>query len=654
MENFKVLIVEDEIINAKILQDFLKTKGYNIIGIVTKGEDAVDFVKVHRPDLILMDIELAGKMNGVEAAIKINEQDEIPILYITSKTNKDIVDKARETEPVGYIIKPFSPIQLEITLEMAQKQIYADKEIKTYQQYLEHLVVDRTKELLQEVEMHKDAKQKSIDNELKLKAITTAANDAIVLFNEYGQVKFWNKTAELMFHYEEEEMIDQNIRVLFSSDNQNDEFTKALEVIQHAIDNRLFSENLELTATRADGIELPVEMSLASVDINKEHLIISVVRDISQRKRDLEEISRFKLISDLANYGLAITDADGNFLYVNRYFAGLLEYEQNMLLGKSFFTITPHLKRSDLANFIIDASEITGGEGQEIELMNREMKRVPVMLNSVIVKDKYDQPRFYAVSAVDIRERKEHEENLLKAKRAAEESDRMKTAFLSTISHELRTPLNAIIGFSDLIRLTDVDMEDIKDFNEEIHNSGNHLLSIVEDILDVSLLESKDLKINATYFSLNNLMRNVYDHFRSNQRYDNENIELLWKGDRNDGEDQFFTDNSKLEQIFNKLIDNAFKFSERGQIEFGYSHSKEGLVDFYVKDEGKGIHEDKLNDIFESFKQADEGNSRAHDGLGLGLSIVNQLLDLMNGEIFVKSKPSKGSIFSFNIKSNQK
>lgn len=650
MDNFKVLIVEDEVINAKILQDFLKSKGYKILGIVTKGEDAVGFVKEHKPDLVLMDIELAGVMTGIEAAEKIKKDHDIPILYLTSQTNKLVVEKARETDPVGYMIKPFSPVQLDITLEMAQKQIYAEREIKTYQQYLEHLVVDRTKELLQEVDMHKNAKQNALENEIKLKAITTAANDAIVLFNEYGQIKFWNKAAELMFHYEESEILDQNIRVLFSSDNQNEDFAKALEVIQHAIDNNLLSENLELTATCADGTELPVEMSLASVHISGEHQVVSIVRDISQRKRDLEEISRFKLITDLANYGLAITDSDGNFLYINRYFAALLEYDQDMLLGKSFFTITPHKKRSEISSFIKESSEIQGGEGNEITLMSRKQKEIPVMMNSVIVKDKYQQPKFYAVSAIDIRERKEYEENLLKAKRLAEESDRMKTAFLSTISHELRTPLNAIIGFSDLIRLTDVEMEDIIDFNEEIHKSGNHLLSIVEDILDVSLLESKDLKLSPVSFSLNILMQNIFEHFNANQRYDNDHIKLVWKGDREDGEDEFVTDNSKLEQIFNKLLDNAYKFSDSGTIEFGYAHGENGLIDFYVKDEGKGIQEAKLNDIFESFRQIDDGNNRAHDGLGLGLSIVNQLLDLMNGEIYVKSELNKGSKFTFNIK----
>ncbi len=651
MESFKVLIVEDEVINAKILQEFLLNKGYEVLDVVTTGEDAVEYVTRIRPDIILMDIELAGTMNGIEAAEKINLGEHFPILYLTSQTNKEVVNRARETRPVGYIIKPFSPLQLEITMEMARKKIMVDNELINYQLYLEHLVVDRTRELIDEVELNKTISHQATASELKLKAITSAANDAIILFNEYGQIKFWNHAASQMFNYSNEDIMDQNIRILFSSDNQNSEFAQALESIQEAIDKNLFHSNLELTATKAGGEEFPVEMSLASVIIDHEKFIISIVRDITQRKRDLAEITRFKLISDMANYGVAITDGSGTFIYMNKYFAQLVEVKPNEMLGKSFFTLTPHEKKSTIADFVKKSSDLKGGEGMELMLSTRNQKQIPVMINSVIIRDKYQQPQFFAISAVDIRERKEYEDNLLRAKKLAEESDRMKTAFLSTISHELRTPLNAIIGFSELIRMTEVDMDDVKDFNDEIFKSGNHLLSIVEDILDISLLENKNLKINPVEFSLNNLMRNIYQKFKSNQRYNNQSINLVWKGNKPDGDDKFFTDNSKLEQIFSKLLDNAYKFSTKGTIEFGYRYFEdEKIFDFFVKDEGKGIHESKLSDIFESFKQLDEGNNRAHDGLGLGLSIVNQLLELMNGEIFVESKPRKGSIFTFNIK----
>ncbi|OYT17828.1 MAG: hypothetical protein B7C24_00780 [Bacteroidetes bacterium 4572_77] len=657
MNPFSVLIVEDDLVFSKVIRKFLKDKEYEIAGIIDSGEEAIEFTKNNSVDLIIMDIVLNGKINGIQAAKEINKHKNIPILYLTSHTDKEIVESARKTKPIGYIIKPFSSLQMEITLEMARNKIIVDQELKNYQNYLEQLVVDRTRELLSEVKMHKDVQEKAIESEIKLKAITRAANDAIVLFDELGQISFWNKAAEKLFLFDEKEMLNHNIRVLFSSDNQNMSASKGLEIIQNVIDNKLVNENIEITATRADGVEIPVEMSLAKTSIQGENSIISIVRDISQHKRDNEEIGRFKLIADLANYGLAITTANGKFVYINKYFAHMLDSKQSDLIGESFYSITPHIKRSKITNFVTEASQIQGGEGREVSIVSRKNKEIPVMMNSIIVHDKYNQVKFYAVSAIDMRERKEYEENLLKAKKIAEESDRMKTAFLSTISHELRTPLNAIIGFSELIKLTEPngDIEEVKDFNEEIYKSGNHLLSVVEDILDVSMLESNDLKIIPSDFSLNNLMRKLYDKFQSNERYDNHLVSLDWEGNLPDNNDQIYSDNSKIEQIFSKLLDNAFKFSEQGKILFGYKFNKQLKRHlFYVKDEGLGIEKEKLGDIFESFEQVDQGDIIAHHGLGLGLAIVSQLIELMGGHITVKSEIGKGSTFEFYFNQLQK
>jgi len=275
MEIFRVLIVEDDLINAKILHEFLRIKGYDVLDVLRSGEQAVKFVEKQKPDLIFMDIQLEGELNGIEAAQIINSKNTVPILYLTSQTDKEVIVKAKETQPVGYIVKPFSPLQLEVTLEMARKKILVDEELDKYQHYLENLIISRTKELIEEVKLHKDAQVQSNASKIKLKAITEAANDAIVLFNEYGQIKFWNKAAELMFQYPEDEILDQNIRILFSSDSHNEDFSRAMEVIQYAIDQNVLSDNIEFTGTKRDGTEIPVEMSLASVDIDEEQLIIS-------------------------------------------------------------------------------------------------------------------------------------------------------------------------------------------------------------------------------------------------------------------------------------------------------------------------------------------------------------------------------------------
>lgn len=647
---FKVLIVKNEEVDDGVLLNFLLKKAYAIIGVVATAKEAVDFVNTKKPDIIIIDIELQGELDTLKAVRRINKDNNIPIIYIVGNTTTNIHEKVKNTQPTGCIIKPFSFLQLEITMNMVVKKIRTDKTLEKHQQHVEQLVIDRTRELLVEVKMHKDERQYAIENEIKLSTITNAANDAIILFDELGRITFWNTAAEHMFKYPKEDIINQNIRVLFSSDNNNNDFAKGLEVIQGIIDNRNTQAKIELLATKADGIELSVEMSVATVDIEGDINVVCIVRDISQRIANLNEISRFKLIADLANYGLAITDAEGVFIYVNKYFAELIEYSNEDILGESFFKITPTFKKSDIIRHVNEASDLSGGEGKEMLFNSKSDVGIPVLMNSVIIRDKYDEPEYYAISVIDFRERKEYEENILRAKKTAEESDKMKTAFLSTISHELRTPLNAIIGFSELMRTTELDKEDIKDFNNEIHKSGNFLLSIVEDIIDVSMLESKSLKIISKDFSLNNLMDKLYDKFDNNNRYTNSNITLKWEGNLEKGQDAFVTDMDKLEQIFVKLIDNAYKFSQQGIIEFGYVSKKNKKdISFFVKDEGAGIIKSKLNDIFGCFKQGNDDSVKAHNGLGLGLSIVKKLIELMKGKIDIVSEPKRGTLFTFKI-----
>lgn len=651
MATFNILIVEDELISSQLLQNYLNVMGHNVVGIVPSGEEAIAYVIENNPDLILMDIELSGKLNGIETVEIINQTKEIPTLFLTGQTDKAMLERAKAVDPIGYLLKPVQPIQLEIIIEMTRKKILVDQELENYQKYLERLVVDRTKGLLEEVEKHKESLKKIEENEIRLSAITSSANDAIIMFDEYGQINFWNLEATHIFGYDNKEITDQNIRVLFSSDNLSDEYKQGIELIQDVIDNKRLSKNVELLATHMDGGRLPIEMSMASVEIHDSLNVVCIVRDITQRKKYLEEIERFKLIADIANYGLAITDLKGQIVYLNKYFAKIHGFETNEILGENFDMLSAQDSPYDFSKMADLTLKQDGFESEEIWHIKKDQKLVPLFLNTAVIKDKKNRPIFFAFSGIDITQNKDHEKNILKSKQIAEDSDRMKTAFLSTISHELRTPLNAIIGFSELIKLGDLEPEDLTDFNDEILGSGLHLLSIVEDILDVSLLEKHDLKIEYTEFSLSVFLKQIYDKFKDGKRYENKAVDLFMKIDAKSGDtsaDQINTDVKKLEHIFTKLLDNAYKFSEEGKIEFGYTR-RNYKYEFYVKDEGMGIEEEKLQLIFENFGQASESEDRAHDGLGLGLSIVRHLLDVMGGDIRVESEVDKGSTFYFTI-----
>ena len=651
MSAFNILIVEDELISSRLLQNYLGQMGHNVIGIVPSGEEAIGFVLDRNPDLILMDIELSGKLNGIETVEIIRQTKDIPTLFLSGQTDRALLEKAKAVEPIGYLLKPVQAIQLEIIIEMTRKKILVDQELENYRNHLERLVLGRTKSLFQEIDKHKTALKKIEESEIKLSSITSSANDAIIMFDEYGQINFWNLIATRLFGYENEDIIGQNIRILFSSDNMSDEYVQGIELIQDVIDNKRLSRNVELLATNIDGSRLPIEMSMASVMINGELNVVCIVRDITQRKQYLEEIERFKLIADIAKYGLVITDINGEIIYLNKFFAKIHDYNREELLGQNFDLLSAKDSPYSFKKMAELSVKQDGFESEEIWHTKKDNQLVPLFLNTAVIKNKNGEPTFFAFSGIDITLSKEYEKNILKAKQLAEDSDRMKTAFLSTISHELRTPLNAIIGFADLIKMGGLESEDVYDFNNEILGSGMHLLSIVEDILDVSLLEKHDLKLEKTEFSLNAFMKQVFDKFKDNKRYESKPIDLVFKIDTKHGDptdDKIYTDSKKLLHIFTKLLDNAYKFSYNGIIEFGYIR-RASCFEFYVKDQGIGIEEGKLQLIFENFVQANNGDSRAHNGMGLGLSIVRHLLDVMGGDIRVESELSKGSTFYFTI-----
>jgi len=242
----------------------------------------------------------------------------------------------------------------------------------------------------------------------------------------------------------------------------------------------------------------------------------------------------------------------------------------------------------------------------------------------------------------------EKEQALKAAKEKAEESDRLKSAFLANMSHEIRTPMNAILGFSQL--LNDIEsVEERNKFINHITSNGEHLLSLINDIIDVSKIEAGLMTIESNKCSINQLLEEIYQIFNTNKKIKENNIQIILNTPLTDNESIILTDSKKLRQILSNLIDNAIKFTERGSIEYGYKIKDPQTLEFYVKDSGEGIPEDKQEIIFERFIQADMSLTRTQGGTGLGLAITKAFVKLLGGEISVKSKIDQGSTFYFTL-----
>ncbi len=252
----------------------------------------------------------------------------------------------------------------------------------------------------------------------------------------------------------------------------------------------------------------------------------------------------------------------------------------------------------------------------------------------------------------EIKERKKYEHELLIAVKNAEEADRLKTIFLANMSHEIRTPLNGILGFGDLLGRDNIPSDKYKKYIDIIMSSGQQLLKIIDDILDISLIESNQLKIHQVNFPLNEKMNEIYEFYNtSKESMGKENILFSCLKSLPDGKDNIFTDPFRLQQIINNLLKNAFKYTFNGKIEFGYGlNNKE--FQFFVSDTGIGIDADKRDIIFERFRQGDESLKRSYGGTGLGLSISKGIAQQLGGKIWLDTTFSAGSKFCFNIPVN--
>jgi signal transduction histidine kinase len=246
----------------------------------------------------------------------------------------------------------------------------------------------------------------------------------------------------------------------------------------------------------------------------------------------------------------------------------------------------------------------------------------------------------------DITAQRQAAMHLEKALERATESDRLKTAFLNNLPHEIRTPLNAIVGFSTLLnepgQLSDAKLE----FQEIITHSSDHLLEIVDDVVEISKIEANAIRLNRKEVNVNEMLQRLYDRFKP--AAEEKNIALQYDVNMNAGEVIITTDGYKLFQSINNLLSNAVKFTFVGQVRFGIT-IKEDKLEFHVSDTGIGIGEEHQPNIFKPFFQAESSNTKRYEGTGLGLSIAKAYIELLGGEIWFTSKQAEGSAFCFNI-----
>lgn len=250
----------------------------------------------------------------------------------------------------------------------------------------------------------------------------------------------------------------------------------------------------------------------------------------------------------------------------------------------------------------------------------------------------------------DITRLKHTEFELITAKEKAEESDKLKSAFLANMSHEIRTPMNGIIGFSSLLTGKDLSAKNIEYYKSLITKSSNQLLSIVNNIIEISKIESELVHVNLSTVDLTSLLKDVFISFEKEAK--EKGLDFRLKNQLSNEKYTLVTDSYKVKQILINLLNNALKFTKNGFVELGLQHCKD-KVHIYIKDTGIGICINMYDKIFQRFRQAEETHTREFGGTGLGLSISKAYVEMLSGKIWIESEQGKGTTFYFSLPSEE-
>ncbi len=366
-----------------------------------------------------------------------------------------------------------------------------------------------------------------------------------------------------------------------------------------------------------------------------------------EQKRTEEFNQKLSKATEQSPVSIIITDANGTIEYVNPKFTEVTGYTRKEAIGQNprFLKSGEHSEAfyKNIWDTILSGKEWKG------ELHNKRKDGTLYWENALIspiFNDAGEITHFIEVKE-DITEKKKILSELIQAKEKAEESDRLKTAFLQNMSHEIRTPLNGILGFADLLTYGDITPDQTHQYARFIINSGQRLLQLINNILDISRIETGSMALHPKTFNLNRHLQDLCQPFRLEA--DKKGIVFSCQLPADEQESTIVSDPDKIGQIVTNLLNNALKFTAKGSIELGYRKRKTGELLFWVKDTGRGIAQEHFHRIFERFYQADISISRDFEGAGLGLPISKGLVELLGGRIWLESELGKGTTFFFTL-----
>jgi PAS domain S-box-containing protein len=497
--------------------------------------------------------------------------------------------------------------------------------------------------VIQDITARRKSEEALKESEEKFRSIMENSADAIFITDHQGKYVYTNKAVTAMLGFTSKEMKIKTIIDLSPPNKKDDYFNIFKNIISKG---KVFTE-IELL--KKDG-------NLISTDLNAVLLndgrVYASCRDITDRKRTEEALNQERrmlrtLIDNLPD-PIYVQDNECRKIIANKADVENIGFaSESEVLGKTDLELFPgHIGQRGYAD---DKKVINTGKPifdlEEEFISGKGVKRW-LLTTKIPLHDKDGNITGLVGIGHDITERKEIVEELIRAKEKAEESDKLKTAFLHNISHEIRTPMNAIVGFSALLGEPEIDEKTRKSYIEVIMQSSNHLLSIITDIVDISNIEANLIKTYKNEVCINATLISLCNQFIPKAA--EKKVNMICETGLSDADALVLTDNTKLSQILSNLMSNSLKFTDTGTIKIGYK-LVENFLEFCISDTGIGISSEHHSRIFDRFYQVSNAMERLYEGTGLGLAISKAYVEHLGGKIWLTSEPGKGSSFFFTI-----
>lgn len=408
-----------------------------------------------------------------------------------------------------------------------------------------------------------------------------------------------------------------------------------------------------------------------------------VCRDINERRKAefllQESEEKFRLIAENTEDTIAVLDLDLTITYISPSIKKLTRLSQDEVLFQKIDKILnpESLNKVKALFYQILPAEMDGTAQQqsyppiELEEFHQDGSVLWLELSFSFLKDSNNKPIGLVTVTRDISSRKKIEQELIAAKEKAEESDKLKTAFLQGINHEIRTPMNGILGFASLLKELDLSGDQQTEFIVSIEKSGNRMIETITTIVNTALIQTGQMEVSLSETNVNKLIKQTLTRFKPES--DEKGLQISYYCPEGENDILINTDEEKLGFILSHLVINAIKFTDSGYIDFGFTlkktsavitlnakidgasathsggHSEPGELEFFVKDTGIGIPENRQSAIFAPFQHADISNIRAFQGIGLGLSVSKAYIEMLGGEIRLESKEGLGTAFYFTL-----